>query len=85
MKMLRTTLPLMLLAGAGVLLAQSVKAARLASATRTAERSRLENHRAAGPIRPAGPESMRTPPNRWDIVDEQSDKSFSASDPPGDY
>ena len=37
------------------------------------------------PVRPAGPEDMRDPPKRWDKVDEQSDESFPASDPPSNY
>ncbi len=36
-------------------------------------------------VRPAGPDQMQTPPEGWDIVDEQSDQSFPASDPPGNY
>ncbi len=36
-------------------------------------------------IRPAGPQSMIEPPRQWSIVDEQSDQSFPASDPPGNY
>ena len=35
------------------------------------------------PIRPAGPESMRNRPVReWTFVDQASDESFPASDPP---
>jgi len=33
-------------------------------------------------VRPAGAESMRNPPSDWDDVDEASDESFPASDPP---
>ncbi|QRZ12143.1 hypothetical protein JWJ88_05705 [Paracoccus methylovorus] len=36
-------------------------------------------------IRPAGRREMDNPPRDWDIVDEQSDESFPASDPPGNY
>jgi len=34
------------------------------------------------PVRPAGPGEMRDPPRKWDEVDESSDESFPASDPP---
>ena len=37
------------------------------------------------PVRPAGPESMRDPPEKWDEVDEAEDESFPASDPPATY
>ena len=36
----------------------------------------------SGNIRPAGPEAMRDPPKEWTEVDEASDESFPASDPP---
>ena len=36
-------------------------------------------------VRNAGPEAMKHPPRNWDIVDEQADESFPASDPPGNY
>lgn len=36
----------------------------------------------SGSIRPAGRDAMRDPPHRWDGVDEASDQSYPASDPP---
>jgi hypothetical protein len=36
----------------------------------------------SGNVRPAGPGAMRDPPNEWTKVDEASDESFPASDPP---
>jgi hypothetical protein len=36
----------------------------------------------SGNARAAGPESMRDPPRDWSEVDEASDESFPASDPP---
>ena len=35
-----------------------------------------------GNVRPAGTEAMRDPPKEWTEVDEASDESFPASDPP---
>ncbi|WP_143435405.1 hypothetical protein [Henriciella aquimarina] len=39
----------------------------------------------SGPIRPAGPDCMKSPPDSWDEIDEDSDESFPASDAPGNY
>ena len=37
-------------------------------------------------VRDAGPDAMRDTPRRdWSKVDETSDESFPASDPPGNY
>jgi hypothetical protein len=36
----------------------------------------------SGNARSAGPEAMRDPPSDWDKVDQASDESFPASDPP---
>lgn len=36
-------------------------------------------------VRDAGPQAMNAPPRRWDMVDQQADESFPASDPPGNY
>jgi hypothetical protein len=36
----------------------------------------------SGAARSAGPDAMRDPPKEWTRVDEASDESFPASDPP---
>lgn len=40
---------------------------------------------AADHVRVAGRKEMNLPPPQWDEVDETSDESFPASDPPGNY
>lgn len=40
----------------------------------------------SGIVRDAGPEEQHGVSRQdWDVVDEQSDESFPASDPPGNY
>ena len=36
-------------------------------------------------VRPAGRKKMAMPPSTWSKTDEESDESFPASDPPGNY
>ena len=36
-------------------------------------------------VRDAGPDAMKNPPKKWNDVDQQSDESFPASDPPANY
>ena len=36
----------------------------------------------SGAARSAGPDAMRDPPQNWSKVDQASDESFPASDPP---
>ena len=36
-------------------------------------------------VRPAGRKKMDLPPSTWSKTDEELDKSFPASDPPGNY
>jgi hypothetical protein len=45
------------------------------------DRTPYPSHR----VREAGRDAMSLPPRKWDIVDEQADASFPASDPPGSY
>ena len=58
---------------------------RYATKQRTLERAAFAHGEATGgpvEVRNAGPEAMRSYPPEWDKVDEASDESFPASDPP---
>ena len=72
--MLNTPVKLALFATAGVFLAGLMRS-RPAVAEGPDEMPLPE-------VRPAGPESMEAPPEDWDAIDEASDASFPASDPP---
>ncbi|WP_156839661.1 hypothetical protein [Novosphingobium aquimarinum] len=47
--------------------------------------TREDEYSYAGNVRDAGPGSMKEPPKSWSKVDEASDESFPASDPPATY
>ena len=58
---------------------------RYATRSRPLERAAFAHGESTpGPVevRNAGPEAMRSDPPEWDKVDEASDESFPASDPP---
>lgn len=58
---------------------------RYATRGREANRVAFAQGEASGApvdVRNAGPASMRSDPPQWDKIDEASDESFPASDPP---
>jgi hypothetical protein len=62
--------------GAGVFVGRALKSMQADSPTAEHPMPKVRN---------AGPEDMDAPPKRWDMVDQQADESFPASDPPGNY
>jgi hypothetical protein len=58
---------------------------RYATRDKTTDRAAFAHGEATGgpvDVRNAGPEAMRSDPPEWDKIDEASDESFPASDPP---
>jgi hypothetical protein len=50
--------------------------------TRAAAFKNGRGDKAVQPVRAAGKDAMRDPPQEWDALDETNDESFPASDPP---
>jgi hypothetical protein len=70
--------------GATALLAYVLKA-KGKVAQHAAFDSQEPGRRDANAVRNAGPDAMRSDPPEWDEVDQASDESFPASDPPATY
>jgi hypothetical protein len=79
-----------LLAGVGAACAASLGylATRLLRSRDRPGRAAISGTGSEGPVghsgaaRSAGPDAMRDPPSDWNQVDQASDESFPASDPP---
>jgi hypothetical protein len=74
----RALVKTLILAGLATVAVRAWKFADKRTEARTASKKPGEMPR----NRAAGPEAMRDPPKHWDKVDEASDESFPASDPP---
>lgn len=72
------------IAGAAVLAVGAFAARELvkAQSRKKADKNAMA---AATNVRDAGHENLDHPPHDWDVVDQASDESFPASDPPAKY
>ena len=71
--------------GAAGLLGAGIMIGRALSRSRDEGIQQAAKPPATPKVRDAGPEAMSSAPKRWDVVDQQADESFPASDPPGNY
>jgi hypothetical protein len=84
----KTTTAIAVLGAAAAGMAGALFARRWFAPEREEGAAALAGARPPGPVghsgnaRSAGPEAMRDPPRDWDRVDQASDESFPASDPP---
>lgn len=73
-------------AGAAVALASAAKLARRPKARAVEARGTTARRVGEGDVRSAGPEGMRRETGRrWSSIDQASDQSFPASDPPSTW
>lgn len=78
---MRLSTAIVLLAVGALAFMALVPAPRRATAGQRAQRE-LAAEQGQRFVRPAGPEAMQDPPERWDEVDQAADESFPSSDPP---